>query len=363
MSYTSTYRVERKRPVRLDAFDASATGEFADHDAARQTMSRDVDRLRTLHTRLFAEKRRALLIVLQSVDAGGKDGLVRHLFAALNPRAATTHAFEPPTPEEAAHDFLWRVHRVVPAYGNVAVFNRSHYEDVLVPRVHGTLDRDALAKRTRRIVGFEKLLVQNGTTILKFFLHISPDEQLCRFEARIDDPDKQWKVDPDDYAERARWPAFRRAYEDLITTTNRKRAPWFVVPANHKWFRNLVATRIAIETLEALDPHAPPPAARRPRSCAGSCTKRPRADGVHAVPVRVRAGYGRRIDARITRSRSEGGNIATMLPARAEPPSRYVARGFGARTACRIARLTRSTGIPARSSRSVWAKTASTCGP
>jgi len=258
VSYSSTYGIERGRRIRLGDLDASSTGAFADRDAARETMERDLDRLRTLHTRLYAERRRAVLIVLQSLDAGGKDGAVGHLMRALNPRAATTHAFEPPTADEAAHDFLWRVHRVVPAFGTVAVFNRSHFEDVIVPRLHGTLADEDIVKRCRRIVDFEKLLAQNGTTILKFYLHVTSAEQVRRFESRIDDPEKHWKVDAADYDQLACRAAYRAVYEDLIAATNRKRAPWFVVPANHKWFRNLVLTRIAVETLERLDPQMPP---------------------------------------------------------------------------------------------------------
>ncbi len=260
MSYSSTYRVERGKRARLEDVDARDTGAFADHEAARPAMERDCERLRTLQTRLRAEGRRALLVVFQAVDAGGKDGAVRHVMSALDPRGARAHAFEPPTPLEAAHDFLWRVHAQAPALGEIVLFNRSHYEDVLVPSAHGTLPKDAVAKRLRRIEEFEKNLVQAGTVIRKFYLHVTPDEQLRRFEARLDDPDKRWKADPRDLEERALWSAYRAAYEAAIACTSRRRAPWFIVPANAKWFRNLVVTRIIVETLEELDPCAPEPA-------------------------------------------------------------------------------------------------------
>ncbi len=261
MSYRSIYAAERGRRPDFDALDANETNGFAGHDAARETMEHDRDRARTLQTRLYAENLRSLLIVLQAPDAGGKDGAARYLASALDPRSLTVHAFERPTPQESAHDFLWRVHAVAPARGRIAIFNRSHYEDVLVPRAHGAISPKDAAKRLRRIVDFEKLLAQNGTAIVKLYLHVSPDEQLRRLEARLDDPLKQWKVDPADYAERERWPAYRSAYEDAIAATNRRRAPWFVIPANHKWFRNLAVTRIVIETLDAMDPAIPPPSA------------------------------------------------------------------------------------------------------
>ncbi|HEX3549874.1 MAG TPA: PPK2 family polyphosphate kinase [Candidatus Elarobacter sp.] len=261
MSFRSAYAVERGQRPDLEAIDAGDTGDFADEDAACETIARDRDRLRTLQRRLYAERRRSLLIVLQAPDAGGKDGAARHLATAVDPRGVAVHAFSVPTPEEAAHDFLWRVHKAVPAHGQIAVFNRSHYEDVLVPRVHGTLPDGEIAKRLKRIVDFEKLLAQNGTTIVKCYLHVTRAEQLRRLEARLDDPEKRWKVDPDDYIERARWDDYRAAYEDAIERTNRRRAPWFVIPANHKWFRNVVVTRIAIETLEAMDPQVPEPLA------------------------------------------------------------------------------------------------------
>ena len=202
-----------------------------------------------------------MLIVLQALDAGGKDGTVRHVFRAFNPQGASVHPFKVPTPEEAAHDFLWRAHAAAPARGHIAIFNRSHYEDVLVARVHGLVPEKVWRKRYDRINDFEKNLAQAGTHILKFFLHISPAEQLRRFKARLDDPEKWWKLDETDYAERKHWNDYRKAYEDVLERCSTKRAPWYVIPADHKWFRNLAVARIVADTLEELDPKLPEPAA------------------------------------------------------------------------------------------------------
>ena len=169
------------------------------------------------------------------------------------------HAFKVPSAEEAAHDFLWRAHRAAPGRGQIAIFNRSHYEDVLVTRVHDLVPKDVWSKRYARINQFEKNLAQNGTHILKFFLHISPDEQLRRFKSRLDDPRKQWKISESDYTERAYWDAYTKAYEDVLERTSTRRAPWFIIPANHKWFRNLAVSQIVVETLEDLNMHYPVP--------------------------------------------------------------------------------------------------------
>jgi PPK2 family polyphosphate:nucleotide phosphotransferase len=260
VSYRSKFVVEPGKRVRLDDVDPGWTGKHVNEDDARAAIGRDVERLEKLQYRLYAENRRSLLIVLQAPDAGGKDGTVRHVFRAFNPQGASVHGFKVPTAEEAAHDFLWRVHAVAPARGRIAIFNRSHYEDVLVPRVHATLPKETLEKRYDRINEFEKNLVQAGTHIVKFFLHISEAEQLKRLEARLEDPQRRWKLNPEDFAEHRRWDDYRRAYDRMLKRTSTHRAPWFVIPANHKWFRNLAVARIVLETLDDLGMDFPKPA-------------------------------------------------------------------------------------------------------
>jgi PPK2 family polyphosphate:nucleotide phosphotransferase len=261
VSYRRRFVVAPRSKVQLDAIDPSDTGKNASADAAQAAVDEDCARLERLQLRLYAEGRRSLLIVLQAPDAGGKDGTIRHVFGALNPLGAEVHAFKVPTPEEAAHDFLWRVHAVTPACGRVAIFNRSHYEDVLVPRVHHSVPKELIAKRYDRINEFEHNLAQAGTHILKFFLHISADEQLRRLNARLEDPHRQWKISESDYAERELWDDYRKAYEAALEATSTRRAPWFIVPANHKWFRNLVVARIVADTLDGLDLRFPKPSA------------------------------------------------------------------------------------------------------
>ena len=259
--YRSKFVVRPGHKVRLEEIDPAQTGKHASERDARAAIERDRERLEQLQYLLYAEDRRSLLIVLQALDAGGKDGTVRHVFGAFNPQGAYVHAFKVPTAEEAAHDFLWRVHAAVPKRGQIAIFNRSHYEDVLVPRVHRTLPRETIAKRYDRIVEFEKNLHQAGTRILKFFLHISREEQLRRMRERIDDPHKQWKLNAGDFVERARWDDYRKAYEDALEATSTHRAPWFVIPANHKWFRNLAVARIVADELDDLKMKFPKPPA------------------------------------------------------------------------------------------------------
>ncbi len=261
MNYRKKFVVEAGSSVHLDEIDPGFTGKHESEDEAKAEIAGDLDRLRKLQYRLYGEHERSVLIILQALDAGGKDGTVRHVFSAFNPQGASVHAFKVPTPEEAAHDFLWRAHAAAPARGHIAVFNRSHYEDVLVARVHGLVAEDVWRKRYDRINDFEKNLHQAGTRIIKFFLHISPEEQLRRFKARLDDPEKWWKLDETDYAERKHWEDYRKAYEDALEKCSTKRAPWYVIPADHKWFRNLAVASIVADTLEELDPQLPKPAA------------------------------------------------------------------------------------------------------
>ena len=259
MNYRRKFVVEPGSRVRLDAIDPAFTGGHGSEEQARAEIADDLARLTKLQYRLYAENQRSVLIVLQAPDAGGKDGTVRHVFGALNPQGASVHAFKVPTAEEAAHDFLWRIHAVTPARGRIAIFNRSHYEDVLVPHVHGTVPKETIAKRYDRINDFEKNLAQAGTLIMKFYLHISADEQLRRFEARLTDARKQWKISEADYAERAYRDDYRKAFEDALERTSTRRAPWFVIPANHKWFRNLAVARIVSEALDDFDMQYPKP--------------------------------------------------------------------------------------------------------
>lgn len=216
----------------------------------------DIDRLQYL---LYADAGSSLLIILQGLDAAGKDGTIRHVMSGMNPQGVKVAAFKQPTPEEAAHDFLWRVHPHAPGKGEVAIFNRSHYEDVLVARVHELVPETVWRPRYDQINDFEAQLTSNGTRILKFFLHISPDEQLERFAKRLEDPARQWKISEADYAERTFWAKYIAAYEDAIVRTSTEDAPWFVIPADHKWVRNLAVARIIADTLEAMGLHTPPP--------------------------------------------------------------------------------------------------------
>jgi len=259
VEYRKKFVVEPGSKVRLDRVDPSYTGTFDCEDEVKAKIDKDLDRLRDLQQKLYAEHRRALMVVLQGLDAGGKDGTVRHVFSGLNPLGASAHAFKEPTAEEQAHDFLWRVHKLTPAHGHVGIFNRSHYEDVLVVRVHELVPKEVWSKRYERINEFEKNLAQSGTRIVKFFLHISKEEQLRRFEQRLTDPQKQWKISEADYAERACWDDYVHAYEDALERCSTERAPWYVIPADHKWFRNFAVARIVADTLDEMDIRIPPP--------------------------------------------------------------------------------------------------------
>ena len=217
------------------------------------------ERLEELQELLYAEQKRKVLIVLQAMDSGGKDGTIRHVFEGVNPQGVRVASFKKPTPEELAHDYLWRVHKQTPGRGEIVIFNRSHYEDVLVVRVHSLVPEAVWSKRYDQINAFERTLVEEGTTILKFFLHIDLEEQRERFQARLDEPHKRWKFNPADLDERKLWPKYMAAYEDAISKTSTDWAPWVVVPANRKWYRNLVVGTAIVETLEGLDMRYPEP--------------------------------------------------------------------------------------------------------
>ncbi len=259
MDYRKKLVVEPGSKVRLKAIDPAFHGMHEDEKSAGAELAKEVARLTELQYRLYAERKHALLVVLQGIDAAGKDGTVWHVMTAMNPQGTTVTGFKEPTPEELAHDFLWRVHAHTPGKGQVAVFNRSHYEDVLVVRVHDLVPKAVWSKRYDEINAFEHFLADNGTTIVKFFLLISPEEQLARFKDRLDDPSRQWKISDSDYKERAFWGDYVRAYEAMLERCSTAHAPWYVIPSNHKWFRNLAVSRILADTLDDLKLKLPKP--------------------------------------------------------------------------------------------------------
>jgi PPK2 family polyphosphate:nucleotide phosphotransferase len=245
--------------VKLAHYDAGATPGYKKGDKAHEEMEKSIARLDELQYLLYAENKHALLVVLQGMDTSGKDGTIRHVMSGLNPQWCKATSFKVPTPEEAGHDFLWRIHSAVPKRGEVGIFNRSHYEDVLAVRVHNLAPKEVCMARYDQINRFEKYLTDNNVVALKFFLHISKDEQRKRILDRIDDPRKNWKLSPADFAERKFWAAYLKAYEAALTRCNTKCAPWFIIPANKKWYRNLAVAKIVVETLECLNMKYPKP--------------------------------------------------------------------------------------------------------
>ena len=219
-----------------------------------------VERLGNLHNRLYAEQKHAVLLVLQGMDAAGKDGVIRSVFTGVNPQGCRVESFKVPTPEELAHDFLWRVHAVCPRRGEIGIFNRSHYEDIVAVRVRKLADEKVWSRRYGHIVAFEHLLTDEGTSVVKVFLHESKDVQRKRLQERVDDPEKRWKFRLGDLDDRAKWDDFQQAYEDVIRETSTEHAPWFVVPADHNWSRNLCVAEILVDALDRLDPTMPPAA-------------------------------------------------------------------------------------------------------
>ena len=245
--------------MRLSEVDTRSTDGAPGDKAKTHAVSKDLyDDLARLQERLYAEGERSLLVVLQALDAGGKDGTIKHVFRGLNPAGSKVVSFKVPSAEERSHDFLWRVHAKAPAKGEIVVFNRSHYEDVLIVRVHGLVPEEVWRPRYDLITDFEANLAAAGTRIVKLFLHISKDEQAARFQARLDDPDKQWKFRTGDLAERARWDDYTAAFEEALSRTSTRHAPWYVIPADRKWYRNWAVSRILVETLEDMDPQYPP---------------------------------------------------------------------------------------------------------
>jgi PPK2 family polyphosphate:nucleotide phosphotransferase len=259
-NYWKKFIVEPGTKIRLKHFDPDYHGKHESREQALPEIQKYVEKMAQLQYLMYAEKKHSLLAVLQGLDAAGKDGVVRHVFTGMNPAGCVVSDFKQPTPEELAHDFLWRVHPHVPAKGSVAIFNRSHYEDVLVVRVHELTPEKVWSKRYDEINEFEKLIAtQNQTSILKFFLHISKQEQLVRFAKRLDDPARQWKISDSDYKERDYWGDYTKAFEDVLDKTSTGRAPWFIIPSNHKWFRDLAISQIIVRQMEEMNMQFPKP--------------------------------------------------------------------------------------------------------
>ena len=248
-------------PIRLRSIDPDDSRGLEDKESARAVLAADLDRLRELQHLLYADGRHALLIVLQAMDTGGKDGTIRHVMSGLNPAGCVVTSFKAPTSEELSHDYLWRIHRAVPARGMIGVFNRSHYEDVLVVRVHGLVAREEWKRRYRQINEFERTLTENGVRILKFYLHISRAEQARRLRERIEDRSKNWKFSQADLAERKRWSDYSAAFQDAINECTTPWAPWHVVPANRKWARDCLVARAMVDCLASLKLRYPKPKA------------------------------------------------------------------------------------------------------
>ncbi|BCX02274.1 MAG: hypothetical protein KatS3mg053_0212 [Candidatus Roseilinea sp.] len=254
------YKVTPGRPIRLSDFDPEDTHLFDGKKVlAKEQVDALNDELENLQELMYAEHKHKLLVVLQAMDTGGKDGLIRSVFDGVNPQGVKVANFRAPTPVELDHDYLWRVHPHVPGRGEIVIFNRSHYEDVLIVRVQGLAPESVWRRRYRHIREFERMLADEGVTILKFYLHISKDEQKRRLQARLDDPTKHWKFNVGDLKERARWDDYMQAYEDAINETSTEWAPWYVIPANKKWYRDWVAVNILLDTLRGLKMSYPQP--------------------------------------------------------------------------------------------------------
>ena len=259
MSYFQQFRVAPDAKVKLKDVDPSFVNGHESGESAAEEIAHCQKRLCELQELLYAERRHSLLICLQAPDTGGKDGAINHVLGAMNPQGCRVAAFKQPSVEELSHDFLWRAHKVAPATGEVVIFNRSHYEDVLVVRVHNLVPKETWSRRYDLINAFEKELVEHDTHILKFYLHISKEEQLKRFKERLDDPSKHWKISEADYKERGFWDEYVKAYEEALSRCSTEHAPWFIIPANHKWFRNLAIASIVVEHLESLKMKFPEP--------------------------------------------------------------------------------------------------------
>jgi PPK2 family polyphosphate:nucleotide phosphotransferase len=251
------YRFEPGSKASLSDVDPDETDHYRKKKDVAKELEKQRRRIQDLQQRLYAENEQGLLIVLQAMDTGGKDGTIKHVFGGINPQGCRVSSFKAPSAEEANHDFLWRYHKSTPAKGRIGIFNRSHYEDVLIARVNTLVPEEIWRPRYEIINDFERGLTLGGITVLKFFLHISKDEQKRRLQRRLDNPDKRWKFDQSDIRERLLWDEYQEAYQDMINACSTEHAPWYVVPANKKWYRNLVVARTIADVLEAMDPRYP----------------------------------------------------------------------------------------------------------
>lgn len=254
------YMVKPGTKIDLSEWNPNERSEFdGSKNDCNKRLSELTLELEALQENLFAESRHKVLVILQAMDTGGKDGVIRHVFEGVNPQGVRVASFKVPTSAELSHDYLWRIHKRTPGNGEIVIFNRSHYEDVLVVRVHQLVSPKIWSKRFNQINNFERMLFEEGTTILKFFLHIDLEEQKKRLQARLDDPDKRWKFSVGDLKERKLWPEYMKAYQEVLSKTSTKFAPWYIVPANRKWYRNLVIATILVNTLKQLKIKLPQP--------------------------------------------------------------------------------------------------------
>lgn len=259
MKHFNTFRISPGSRVKLKELNPEYSDKHEGKKSALAKVKKLQQRMDELQFQLYAEQKRSLLICLQALDAGGKDGVIRHVLGSMNPQGCRVVGFKQPSAEDLSHDFLWRVERQVPRRGEVVIFNRSHYEDVLVVRVHDLVPQDIWSRRYELINEYEKRLIASGTHIVKFFLHISKEEQLERFKDRLDDPSRLWKISEGDYSERKYWDTYEAAYEEVLEKCSTEEAPWFVIPSNHKWYRDLAISQIIVETMENLGIQVPQP--------------------------------------------------------------------------------------------------------
>ncbi|HTD96742.1 MAG TPA: PPK2 family polyphosphate kinase [Edaphobacter sp.] len=259
MKIKSPYLVKPRTQVRLAKRSTSETGRYKSEEAAAAVLTRHRTLLNDLQEVFYASQKKALLIVLQGMDTAGKDGTINHIFSGINPQGCDVTAFKVPTPLEARHDFLWRAHAAVPPRGMIGIFNRSHYEDVLSPRVHKLISDKVMSRRLDDINSFESMLVDNDVLILKFFLHICHEEQGRRLQSRIDKPEKHWKLEESDFHERKFWSRYTDAYTHILSTTSHKHAPWFVIPSDNKWYRNVAISAVIVDLMQSLKLSYPAP--------------------------------------------------------------------------------------------------------
>jgi PPK2 family polyphosphate:nucleotide phosphotransferase len=266
MAFADKYRVEPGKKFDLSKSDPRDTGSFKDKDKAKEQTAEDAIAIDELQNRLYAEGKRALLVIIQGIDGSGKDGTVRAVFNTCGPIGVVMTSFKGPSADELAHDYLWRIHKACPQRGMIGIFNRSHYEDVLVAKVKGFASPEVIEQRYDQINAFEKHLSENGTTVLKFMLHLSKDEQAVRLQERIDDPTKRWKFNPADLDDRAQWNDYMKAYETALERCSTKQAPWHIIPADRNWVRNAAIARIVRQSLETMNPQFPEPKGWDPKT-------------------------------------------------------------------------------------------------